>query len=146
MRYSIRWSVWLVVSALVMSLAVFAEDARKKTPEGARLYLIAPAEGARVKSPFTVQFGLSGMGVAPAGIAKEKTGHHHLIIDTDIKDVDMTKPLPATDKIRHFGGGQTETQLELPPGKHTLQMVMGDENHIPFSPPLVSERITITVQ
>lgn len=99
-----------------------------------------------MKSPVTVQFGLSGMGIAPAGIAKEKTGHHHILIDTDAKDIDLNKPLPATDKIKHFGGGQTEVVMELTPGKHTLQLVMGDENHVPFDPPLFSERITITVQ
>ncbi len=146
MRNPNRWAAWLFVPALIVSTTVHAEATRKKAPEGAKLYIISPANGASVKSPFTVQFGLSGMGVAPAGVAKDKTGHHHLLIDTDVSDVDMNKPLPATEKIRHFGGGQTETRLELPPGKHTLQLVLGDENHVPFDPPLESEQISITVK
>lgn len=138
---------WLFVSMLLLiSAGTFADENRKKAPEGAKQYIISPVNGSTVKSPFTVQFGLSGMGVAPAGVAKEKTGHHHLLIDTDTKEVDMAKPLPATDKIRHFGAGQTETKLELTPGKHTLQLLMGDENHIPFDPPVSSDKITITVQ
>jgi len=146
MSYPIRWSVELMVVALLLSVSTYAAEARKKGPEGAKLYIIAPADGATVKSPVTVQFGLSGMGVAPAGVAKEKTGHHHLLIDTDTREVDITRPLPATEKIRHFGGGQTETTLELTPGKHTLRLLMGDENHVSFDPPVMSERITITVQ
>lgn len=146
MRNPGRWAAWLFVPALMMSVAASAEETRKKGYEGVKLYIISPANGARVKSLFTVRFGLSGMGVAPAGVAKERTGHHHVLIDTDAKDVDMSQPLPATEKIRHFGGGQTEAMLELPPGRHTLQLVMGDENHVPFDPPLVSEKITITVR
>lgn len=145
MSYPSRWSVGLMVM-LLLCAGIAAAEARKKGPEGARLYIIAPADGAMVRSPVTVQFGLSGMGVAPAGVAHEKTGHHHLLINTDINAVAMGKPLPASDTIRHFGGGQTETVVELPPGKHTLQLLMGDENHVPFEPPLVSEKITITVQ
>lgn len=141
-----RWAAWIVVPALMLSVAASAEEYRKKAPEGAKLYLISPANDATVKSPFTVRFGLSGMGVAPSGVAKEKTGHHHLLIDTDAKDVDMSQPLPANDKIRHFGGGQSEVKLELPPGKHTLLLVLADENHVPFDPPLMSEKITITVR
>jgi hypothetical protein len=146
MKNPCRWAVWLLISALTISLSVSADEHRKKGVEGARLYIISPANGAKVKSPVTVQFGLSGMGVAPAGVAKEKTGHHHILIDTEAKDVDMNQPLPASEKIKHFGGGQTETKLELSPGKHTLQMIMGDENHVPFDPPLMSEKITIKVQ
>ena len=141
-----RWAAWLFVPALMLSVAASAEEYRKIAPEGVKLYIIAPANGAIVKSPFPVRFGLSGMGVAPAGVAKERTGHHHVLIDTDARDVDMSQPLPASEKIRHFGGGQTEAMLELPPGKHTLQLVMGDENHVPFDPPLMSEKITITVK
>lgn len=140
------WFTWLLVSALMISMTATAEESSRKSYEGAKLYIISPANGAKVRSPFKVQFGLSGLGVAPAGIAKEKTGHHHLLIDTDVKEVDMSKPLPATEKIKHFGGGQTEVMLELPPGKHTLQLLMGDENHVPFDPPLMSEKITITVR
>jgi hypothetical protein len=136
----------LLVSALLAHATATAEEFRKKAPAGAHLYVISPAAGTTVKSPVTLRFGLSGMGVAPAGVAKEKTGHHHLLIDTDIKDINMSQPLPATDRIKHFGGGQTETTLELKPGKHTLQMLLGDENHVPFDPPVMSDRISITVQ
>lgn len=146
MRNVTRWSAWIWVLALMMGAAATAQETRKKAPEGASLYFISPENGAKVKSPVTVRFGLNGMGVAPAGMAKEKTGHHHLLIDTDARNVDLSKPLPATDRIRHFGGGQTEARLDLPPGKHTLQLVLGDENHVPFDPPLMSEKITITVQ
>jgi hypothetical protein len=141
-----RWAAWLLVPALMMSAAATAQEYRKKAPEGVEVYVVSPQDGATVKSPVVVVFGLKGMGVAPAGMAKEKTGHHHVLIDTDAKDVDMTKPLPATDRIKHFGGGQTETKLDLPPGKHTLQLVMGDENHVPFDPPVMSKVVTIIVQ
>jgi len=105
-----------------------------------------------VKSPFKVQFGLSGMGVAPAGVNKAKTGHHHLLIDRpDLGKgpngkEELTANLPADKHHKHFGGGQTETMVTLSPGKHTLQLVLGDMNHIPFNPPVVSQRITVTVK
>lgn len=146
MNVLIKWFGWLIVSALLAGGAAQAQEYRKKAPEGASLYIIAPKDGAVVKSPVAIQFGLRGMGVAPAGVAKEKTGHHHVLIDLDVKDVDMTKPLPATDQIRHFGGGQTEASIELKPGRHTLLLVLGDENHVPFDPPIVSRKITVTVK
>ena len=146
MRNPNRWAGWLLVPALMLGVAAAAEETRKKAPEGVELYIISPENGARVKSPFTVRFGLAGMGVAPAGVAREWTGHHHVLIDTDPKDLDMSQPLPASDKVRHFGGGQTEAMLELPPGRHTLQLVLGDENHVPFDPPLMSKKIAITVR
>jgi hypothetical protein len=96
-----------------------------------------------VKSPFTVRFGLRGMGVAPAGVTTANTGHHHLIIDADTPPDSL--PVPNDDKHRHFGAGQTEVELTLPPGQHTLQLVLGDALHIPHQPPVVSEKITITV-
>jgi hypothetical protein len=117
---------------------------RTPAPEGAQVYLIAPADGATVKSPLTVVFGLSGAGVAPAGVRNPKTGHHHLIIDAPTPAGDA--PVPADDKHRHFGGGQTETTIELAPGAHTLQLVLGDHLHIPHDPPIVSKIITITVE
>jgi len=139
-------TIGLLAALLLLSLAATAQEYRKKAPEGAGVYIISPQNGATLKSPVRVRFGLSGMGVAPAGVAKEKTGHHHVLIDTDAKDLDLSKPLPATDKVVHFGGGQTETMLKLAPGKHTLMLVMGDENHVPFDPPIVSRKITITVK
>jgi hypothetical protein len=89
-------------------------------------------------------FGLTGMGVAPAGTQKENTGHHHLLIDGPA--IDTAKPLPATDQVKHFGNGQTEATVELKPGKHTLQLVLGDWKHQPHNPPIMSETITITVK
>ncbi|HEY1076476.1 MAG TPA: DUF4399 domain-containing protein [Fontimonas sp.] len=111
---------------------------------GAKVYFIAPQDGAEVSSPVKVLFGLSGMGVAPAGVNQAGTGHHHLLIDGP--EVDFTKPLPATDQIKHFGGGQTEASIELKPGKHTLQLVLGDWKHQPQNPTVMSDKITITVK
>lgn len=110
----------------------------------AKLYFISPQNGETVTSPVRVRFGLSGMGVAPAGIEKEGTGHHHLLID--VTELPKGVPIPADDHHKHFGGGQTETTLELAPGRHTLQLLLGDHAHIPHEPPVASERITITVK
>ena len=117
---------------------------RTPAPAGAKVYIISPKDGATIKGPVTVVFGLAGMGVAPAGVQMENTGHHHLLIDTSVP-ADTGVPLPANDNIRHFGKGQTETTLTLPPGKHTLQLVLGDHLHIPFFPVIASPKITITV-
>jgi hypothetical protein len=114
------------------------------SPEGAEVYFIAPRDGAVVSSPVLVQFGLKNMGVAPAGTAVDGTGHHHLVIDAPLPP--EGEPIPADDHHRHFGKGQTETLLELPPGRHTLQLLLGDFAHVPHDPPVVSERITITVE
>jgi hypothetical protein len=114
-------------------------------PAGAKVYFISPADGDTVTSPVTLRFGLSGMGVAPAGTEKEHTGHHHLLIDVaELPSLDQ--PLPSDDNHRHFGGGQTETTVELAPGTHTLQLLLGDMNHIPHEPAVVSEKITIEVK
>ncbi|HXA91734.1 MAG TPA: DUF4399 domain-containing protein [Steroidobacteraceae bacterium] len=132
---------------LIAVAAAWAQDRTPSAP-GAEVYIIAPHSGQTVKSPVTVRFGLKGMGIAPAGVKFDNTGHHHLFIDTDLP-TDMSKPLPTTDKILHFGKGQTEVTLDkdkLPPGKHTLQLVFGDLNHVPLNPPLVSKKITITVE
>lgn len=112
--------------------------------EDAELYFITPSNGETVSSPFTVRFGLRGMGVAPAGVDKASTGHHHLIIDAELPP--MGQPIPADEHYRHFGGGQTETRVDLPRGTHTLQLLLGDNNHIPHTPPVQSERIVITVK
>jgi hypothetical protein len=118
---------------------------RTPAPSGAAVYIISPKDGATVRNPVLVQFGLKGMGIAPAGIKFDNSGHHHLLIDTD-PPPDMGAPLPSTDKIVHFGKGQTETTLNLSPGKHTLQLLFADLNHLPHSPPLLSQKITITVK
>jgi hypothetical protein len=126
-------------------VAYVQEPLGKEAPKNAVEYIISPKDGATVSSPFVVRFGLSGMGVAPAGVDKPNTGHHHLLIDLEELPPGGV-PLPANDHIVHFGGGQTETRLSLPPGKHTLQLELADANHVPFQPPLISERITITVK
>ena len=134
----------LLGSAGQLAAQEAAEMARNPAPADAEVYFQAPADGATVTSPVTVRFGLRGMGVAPAGVDLPNTGHHHLLIDVD-EMPSFNLPLPATDAIRHFGGGQTEVELELAPGEHTLQLVLGDRLHTPHEPPVVSETITITV-
>jgi hypothetical protein len=132
-----------VAAVALVATAVYAQE-RTPSPAGAQAYIISPKNGATVKSPVTVVFGLKGMGIAPAGVKFENTGHHHLLIDTDVP-ADASAPLPTSDQVKHFGKGQTETSLELAPGKHTLQLVLGDQNHTPHNPPVVSQKITITV-
>jgi Domain of unknown function (DUF4399) len=134
----------LIISALLAGASLALAQERTPSPPGAEVYIISPRNGASVHNPVRVQFGLKGMGIAPAGVKFENTGHHHLLIDTDAP-ADMSKPLPATDKILHFGKGQTETILTLTPGKHTLQLLLGDAYHIPHDPPVISKKITITV-
>jgi hypothetical protein len=119
--------------------------AREPAPAGAEVYIIAPKDGDRIRGPITVLFGLKGMGIAPAGIKLDNTGHHHLVVDSD-PPADQSLPLPANEKSIHFGKGQTETTLTLPPGKHTLQLVLGDSLHVPHQPAVVSKKITITVE
>jgi hypothetical protein len=132
------------VLALAANTAALAAD-RTPAPAGAEVYIVSPKDGATQKGPVTVVFGLKGMGVAPAGINLDGTGHHHLLIDTDVP-ADLSQPLPASEKIVHFGKGQTETTLTLPPGKHTLQLVLGDSLHIPHQPAVISKKITVAVE
>lgn len=132
-----------LVALVMLSFPALAQD-RTAAPAGARVYIVSPQDGASVSSPVTVVFGLEGMGVAPAGTEKAKTGHHHLIIDTDLPAAD--EPVPSDDNHRHFGGGQTQTTVELSPGSHTLQLILGDHNHVPHDPPVASEKISITVK
>ena len=114
-------------------------------PETAKAYIITPSNGETVKPPFTVQFGLSGMGIAPAGVDRPNTGHHHLLIDID-QLPSLTEPLQGSEQVLHYGAGQTETQLTLAPGEHTLQLVLGNYSHIPHDQPVLSEKITVTVE
>jgi hypothetical protein len=140
--------MFVVAAALVLaasSVTVAHAQERTPSPKGAKVFIISPKNGETVTSPVTVKFGIKGMTLAPAGTKKENSGHHHLLIDTD-PPADMSQPLPATDKIVHFGKAQTETTLTLPPGKHTLQLLLGDQNHIPHNPPVLSKKITFTVQ
>jgi hypothetical protein len=122
----------------------FAQDFRSPAPAGAKLYFIEPKNGAEITGPVIVKMGLAGMGVAPAGVEKKDTGHHHILVNQ--KDFDPKAPLPQDDKHRHFGNGQTETTLTLAPGTHTLQLILGDHNHIPHNPLVASDVITITVK
>lgn len=140
----------LLALALVTSAgSVLAADAPAlpitKAPAGAEVYIVSPQDGATVSQTFTVRFGLKGMGVAPAGVTHENTGHHHLLVDVKVLPV-AGQPIPKDEQHLHFGGGQTETTLKLAPGTHTLQLELGDANHIPFDPPLVSKMITVHVK
>jgi len=131
-----------VIAALLAAAA--AAVAQTPAPSDAKLYFISPQNGATIEGPVTIRFGLAGMGVAPAGVEKERTGHHHLLIDTGLPKMD--EPIPTDDNHRHFGGGQTEATITLLAGQHTLQLLLGDWTHIPHKPALVSEKITITVK
>ena len=137
-----------LILALTMTLAgaLSAAQERIAPAPATEVYFIAPRNGATVHGPVTVRFGLKGMGVAPAGVKFDNTGHHHLLVDTDFSTLNLDAPLPATDKILHFGKGQTETSLTLSPGKHTLEIVFADYLHKSFDPPLHSKKITITVE
>ena len=137
--------MFAITAALALAATVVGAQDRTPSPAGAEAYIISPKDGAKVTSPFVVQFGLKGMGIAPAGIKFDNTGHHHLLIDTDAP-TDLNAPLPASDKVVHFGKGQTETTVTLPPGKHTLQLLLGDSTHVPHNPPVMSKKITITVK
>jgi len=135
---------------LVLASPALAGDT--PAPDGAQVYFVNLKDGASVSSPVTVLFGLKGMGVAPAGTDKEATGHHHILIDRPPLGEgpdgaeELNSGLPADDHHKHFGGGQTEVTLDLSPGTHTLQLVLGDLNHVPHNPPVTSEVITITVR
>lgn len=112
-------------------------------PADAYLYIGWPMDGQVVQAnkPFKVWFGLRNMGVAPKGIDKPNTGHHHLLVDTDLPKMDQE--IPSDRNHLHFGAGETETTIELPPGRHTLQLIMGDDKHIPHNPPIYSKKITV---
>lgn len=129
---------------LLTFLALPPLFAGSPAPADAQLYFISPADGEALSNPVVVRFGLKNMGVAPAGANIANTGHHHLLINTELPALD--KPIPSDAKHLHFGMGQTETSLELPPGKHTLQLLLGDFSHIPHKTPVISEKITITVK
>lgn len=133
----------LLLILLLVAGPLWAEMARTSSPEGAAAYIVSPADGDTVPGTFTVRFGLHGMGVAPAGTDKAGTGHHHLLVDGKMMPA-MDKPLG--EDVMHFGGGQTETELTLEPGQHTLQLILGDKGHVPHDPPVVSDVVTITVK
>lgn len=134
----------LVLSgAIVLGVPIeFAEAT--SAPSDAVLYIIWPQDGAKIKGAFWCRFGLRNMGVTHAGDATPNAGHHHLLIDVN-EPLSPNEPIPQDKNHLHFGAGQTEARVDLPPGKHTLQLVLGDANHVPFSPPLISKKITITI-
>ena len=136
---------FVLSSVATLALAASPVLPARKAPADARVYIISPADGAAVGRNVTVRFGLAGMGVAPAGVEKKETGHHHLLIDVATLPP-AGQPIPNDEHHKHFGGGQTETVLHLSPGTHTLQLALGDANHVPFDPPVVSKRITVHVK
>ncbi|QFT91614.1 hypothetical protein FIU86_02090 [Roseovarius sp. THAF9] len=135
--------------ALTASMA-FAQST--PAPDGAEVYFVNLEDGATVSAPVKVVFGLSGMGVAPAGTEKENTGHHHILVDRaplgegPDGEEELQSAIPSDENHVHFGGGQTQVELDLEPGEHTLQLVLGDMNHVPHDPPVTSDQITITVE
>ena len=130
--------------AEAVDAAVPAALPRTPSPEGARVFFVSPADGDTVTNPVSIEFGIEGMTVAPAGDNTEHSGHHHLIVDADLPDAGM--PIPADDHHIHFGDASTSTELTLDPGEHTLQLILGDHLHIPHDPPVTSDVITITVE
>ncbi len=137
----------LLMAAALLFAAAAGRAGQTPAPEGAKLYFISPPDGVVVSSPVFVQFGLSGMGVAPAGVEKENTGHHHIFVDAPLPSGEALNEAIVKDAQHlHFGGGQTEAMIALPPGKHTLQLLLGDHNHIPHKTPLASKPVTITVK
>lgn len=138
----------ILIAAAVFSFLITpgasADDFRSPAPKGATATIISPADDAEITGLVTVIFGLNGMGVAPAGVEKVNTGHHHLLINRDLPALD--EPLPTENTLRHFGGGQTQTTLKLAPGAYSLRLVLGDHNHIPHKPPIISDPIRITVK
>ena len=132
--------IYKLMKILLIISTIFATFSISANP---KVYFINLEDGDRVESPFLIQFGLSGMGIAPAGTDRENTGHHHLLINVD--DIDLSKPIPSSSNHIHFGGGQTESLVDLMPGNYSMQLVLGDMTHTPHNPPIISQRINITV-
>jgi len=126
--------IFLIISAFFATFSISANP---------KVYFINLEDGDRLESPFLIQFGLSGMGIAPAGTDRANTGHHHLLIN--VNEIDLSKPIPSSSSHIHFGGGQTESLIDLMPGDYSMQLVLGDMTHTPHSPPIISQRINITV-
>jgi hypothetical protein len=132
------------LSAPVAEKSAPEASARTPSPAAAKVFLILPEDGATVHSPVALKFGVEGMDIVPAGTDEPHSGHHHLLIDTKLDDYNA--PIPADETHRHYGLGQTEAAVGLAPGKHTLQLILGDKNHIPHDPPVESQAITINVE
>lgn len=137
-------AIFAALVALTLPMAALADSARAPSPSGAKVFIIEPKDGATVSSPVTIKFGIEGMEVAPAGSETQNSGHHHLLIDAPVPNVG--EAIPKDDHHVHYGKGQTEASVELKPGKHTLQLLLGDKNHIPHDPPVKSDVVTITVE
>ena len=132
-----------MIAGLLMSTPAAVRAQQHTMPENARVHILWPEDGQVIHGAFWLRMGLSGAGIAPAGVAKDGTGHHHILIDAPLPNLD--EPIPNDRNHLHFGLGQTEVRLDLPPGQHTLQLLLGDENHVPHHPPLYSKPITVTV-
>ena len=132
------------ICALLLPATAIADSTASPSAPGAKVFIIEPKDGTTVTSPVTVKFGIEGMAIAPAGTDQPNSGHHHLIVDA--QPGDMSTAIPADENHKHFGKGQTETTVDLKPGTHTLHLVLGDKNHVPHTPPVVSSVITITVK
>lgn len=126
--------IFLIISAFFATFSISANP---------KVYFINLEDGDRLESPFLIQFGLSGMGIAPAGTDRANTGHHHLLIN--VNEIDLSQPIPSSSSHIHFGGGQTESLIDLMPGDYSMQLVLGDMTHTPHNPPIISQRINITV-
>jgi Domain of unknown function (DUF4399) len=146
MSISRRQLVLSAAAIVGVALGCAGAVAQTPSPAGATVYFINIKDGDTVSSPFKVQFGLTGMGVAPVGVTVDRTGHHHLVIDKRMSAEDLRRPVPVDTQHMHFGGGQTEVMVTLPAGQHTLQLVLGDHTHTPHNPPVTSPVITITVR
>jgi hypothetical protein len=136
---------WIALSVLLALLPSAAYPQGKTAPKDAKLYFITPHDGQKIRAAFWCRFGLRNMGVTHAGDDYQNSGHHHLLIDVN-DPIDPKEPIPQDKTHVHFGAGQTETYLELAPGTHTLQLVLGDAKHYPFDPPVVSDKITIRIR
>jgi hypothetical protein len=137
-------ALWVAAALLLLQAVDGRAVAQTPAPPGSIVYFHYPLDGIYVPQRFTVRIGLKEMGVAPAGIQKEGTGHHHLLIDVD--KIDLTSPIPNDYNHIHLGNGQTEVLLTLPPGSHTLQLVVADHLHVPHKPPVMSKKITVYVR
>ena len=136
----------IAFAATMLPASMAGAQGPTASPAGASVYIINLKNGDTVTSPFKVQFGMTGMGIAPVGVQNERTGHHHLLIDTKLSDDELRRAIAADAQHVHFGGGQTETTVTLPPGQHTLQLVVGDHAHVPHNPPVMSPVVTVTVR
>jgi hypothetical protein len=139
-----KTAIGAAILALFLPAAALAESQGSPSAPGAKVFIIEPKDGAAVTSPVLVKFGIEGMEIASAGSDTPNSGHHHLIIDGKVDD--MTAAIPADDNHKHFGKGQTEATIDLKPGEHTLQLVLGDKNHVPHNPPVESDVVKITVK